>query len=208
MQRSPYTAGHASDEILNGLEAMRCLLALPLLVAFAGCERPHDTRAERKAAVSDIGEVLDVLIGEGHQVEAWRSNNKPKFVFVEGLHTPDLMFTDQDYKDFVDRANEEVDRMADGLIPSEENLLDVLADENNSAEEQENTETTWFVVKYRIRGGAPSIFVKVSKGNVGAGAKLGMKEKETDDSERKTGLSQQFSITKFRVAYPHSDRIL
>jgi hypothetical protein len=204
---------------------MRLLLVTLALIGLVGCgskdadsDSPTspDTKSDAELVRrSDVDDILTYFLlenspqlsGKAPPITVWRSGQRPVFVFDENIPTSGL-FTDQESKDFVDRANKKVDELSSGFVGTVESVRNV------KKGPPKNDETTWMVMKYRNDDRGPySLVVRLSTSDVASSfipigpSKDLIEQAYTRAAREKDELVLLPDELKYRLDYPDSARV-
>ncbi|MDG2223435.1 MAG: hypothetical protein P8L85_18780 [Rubripirellula sp.] len=167
---------------------MKHLLAIFTLISLVGCGSKEADPNSPKSPVtildqemvrrSDVHDVINFFMFgndpptpfEAPPVAVWKSEQPPSFVYVENMPTSGL-FTDQESKDFVDRANKKIEELSSSFAQTVESHRNFQEEKNLKEDPPTDDKTIWLVIKYTRYGkglrGPYSIVVRPSN-SVGA----------------------------------------
>lgn len=214
---------------------MKHLLATFALISLVGCgskdgdPNPKKSRASilqrEMVRRSDVNDVINYFMFgndpptqfEPPPIAVWKSEQPPSFVYVENMPTSGL-FTDQESKDFVDRANKKIEELSSSFAQTVESHRNFKEQMNLAEDPPTNDKTTWLVIKYtkygKGRRGPYSIVVRPSN-SVGATTSfipIGpsrdlIEEAYTRAAREKGELVFLPDDLKYRLDYPKSARV-
>ncbi len=214
---------------------MKHLLATLTLISLAGCgsedadpnlpKNPANILDQELVRRADVNDVINYFMFgndpptqfEAPPIAVWKSEQPPSFVYVENMPTSGL-FTDQESKDFVDRANKKIEELSSSFARTVESLRNLKEERNPNEDPPTDDKTIWLVIKYTKYGkglrGPYSIVVRPSNsmGATSSFIPIGpskdlIEQAYTRAAREKDELVLLPDELKYRLDYPESARV-